>query len=69
MVRYDAGMGKNKKDPYIVVTKNFVVADRPGRKYMAKMLQDGFEVVNETKTAFTRASTVTFRKANPDYQG
>lgn len=58
---------KNTKDPFIIVTKNFVVADRPGRKYMEKMLQDGFEVVNETKTAFSRASTVTFKKSNPDY--
>lgn len=58
---------KNTRDPYIVVTKNFVVADKRGRKYMEKMLQDGFEVVNQTKTAFTRASTVTFRKPNPDY--
>lgn len=60
-------MARNKKDPYLVVVKNFVVKDRPGRKYMAKMLQDGYEVVSETKTAFTRASTVTFRKPNPDY--
>lgn len=59
---------KNKKDPYIVVTKNFVVRDRPGRKYMEKMIQDGYEVVSETKTAFTRASTVTFRKPNPHYK-
>lgn len=57
----------SKKDPYIVVTKNFVVKDRPGRKYMQKMLNDGYEVVSETKTAFTRASTVTFRKPNPRY--
>lgn len=58
---------RNTKDPFIVVTKNFVVNDRPGRKYMEKMLQEGFEVVSETKTALTRATTVTFRKANPDY--
>lgn len=61
-------MGKNKKDPYLIVTKNFVVKDRRGQKYMAKMLQDGYEVVSETKTALTRASTVTFRKPNPDYK-
>ncbi|WP_336642322.1 hypothetical protein [Microbacterium sp. MMO-56] len=60
-------MGKNKKDPYLVVTKNFVVSDRPGRKYMEKMLNDGYEVVTQTKTALSRATTVTFRKANPDY--
>lgn len=60
-------MGKNKKDPYLVVTKNFVVSDRPGRKYMEKMLNDGYEVVSETKTVFSRATTVTFRKPNPDY--
>lgn len=59
---------KNKKDPCIVVTKNFVVRDRPGRKYMDKMIQDGYEVVSETKTAFTRASTVTFRKPNQHYK-
>ena len=58
---------KNTRDPYIVVTKNFVVNDPPGRRYMKKMLQDGFEVVSETKTAFTRATTVTFRKPNPHY--
>lgn len=67
MARYRAGMGK--KDPYIVVTKKFVVGDRPGRKYMEKMLQDGYEVVNETKTALSRASTITFRKPNPNYVG
>lgn len=61
--------GKNTRDPFIIVTKNFVVTDRPGRKYMARMLQDGYEVVSTTKTAFTRASTVTFRKPNPDYRG
>lgn len=60
-------MGKNKKDPYIVVTKSFVITDRPGRKYMAKMLNDGFEVVSEHRNALSRASTVTFRKPNPDY--
>ncbi|MGF3055625.1 hypothetical protein [Microbacterium sp. YY-01] len=59
----------SKRDPYIVVVKNFVVSDRPGRKYMEKMLNDGYEVVSETKTAFTRATTVTFRKPNPKYKG
>lgn len=60
---------KNTKDQYLVVVKNFVVRDRRGRKYMEKMIQDGYEVVSETKTAFTRASTLTFRKPNPDYEG
>ncbi|WP_308799543.1 hypothetical protein [Agromyces silvae] len=60
---------KNKRDPYLVVVKNFVVADRGGRKYMEKMLNDGYEVVSETKTALSRATTVTFRKPNPDYEG
>lgn len=58
---------KNTKDPFIIVTKNFVVTDKPGRKYMEKMLQDGFEVANETKPVLSRLSTITFRKPNPDY--
>ncbi|GAA3947997.1 hypothetical protein [Microbacterium soli] len=62
-------MGKNMRDPYLIVTKNFVVSDRRGRKYMAKMLNDEYEVVAEHKNALSRASTVTFRKTNPDYQG
>lgn len=66
--RYGAVMArKNTKDPFIIVTKNFVVTDKPGRKYMEKMLQDGFEVTNEMKTVPSRVSTVTFRKPNPDY--
>lgn len=67
---YDPGMAKkNTRDPHLVVVKKFVVADRPGRKYMAKMIQDGYEVVSETKTVLNRATTVTFRKPNPDYAG
>ena len=62
-------MFKNKKDPYLIVTKDFVVKDRAGQKFMKKMLNDGYEVVSETKTALSRATTVTFRKPNPDYRG
>lgn len=58
---------KNTNDPFIIVTKNFVVTDKPDRKYMEKMLQDGFEVANKTRTVLSRVSTVTFRKPNPDY--
>lgn len=61
-------MSKRTRDPYVVVVKHYVVSDRRGRKYTERMLQDGFEIVSQTKTALSRATTVTFRKPNPDYQ-
>jgi len=53
--------------PWLVITKNFVVSDRPGRKLMTAMVNDGWTVENETKTAFTRATTVTWKKPNPHF--
>jgi hypothetical protein len=59
---------KKKSEPeYLVQTIKMVVADRNGRKKMNQMVGDGWEVVATTKTAFNRATTVTFRKPNPNY--
>ena len=57
-----------KRDPFLIETKSLVLADRRGQKVMAKYLQDGWEVVATTKTAFTRATQVTFKRPNPDYR-
>lgn len=57
------------RDPWLIKTESLILADRRGRKKMEKYLQDGWEVVATTKTAFTRATQVTFRKPNPKYSG
>lgn len=58
---------KKNTQQYLVETIKMVVSDRAGRKKMAQMVGDGWEVVATTKTVFNRATTVTFRKPNPDY--
>lgn len=57
-----------KRDPYLIKTETLVLADKRGQKAMAKYIQDGWQVIATTKTAFTRATQVTFQKPNPDYQ-
>lgn len=62
------GMGKNKKDEWLIETKRIVVQDRPGRKWLQKMTSAGWETVSIQKDTIMRTSTVVMRKRNPDYQ-
>lgn len=62
-------MGKNKRDRYLVVVKDLIIQDRSGKKFMTKMLNEGYEVVSIQKRTVLRSSLVTFQKPNPDYQG
>lgn len=59
---------KKKAEPeFLFKTIHVVLADKRGKKELHQHLEDGWEVVTQTKTAFTRASDVTLRKPNPAY--
>ena len=61
-------MLQNEKDRYEVRNMTIALGDRKDRKRLKRMRNDGWEVLYEDHSTFSRESDLTLRRPNPGYR-